>query len=109
MKRTQKTNETRPKRIQNKKKPKFHLGHLILFTFLATVFATSGWQLYQLEHHVNGKIAQLNTEEQSLLQEKAGLEAEIVKLNTPSYVEQLAREQLGLVRKGEIIISPKKQ
>lgn len=109
MKRTQKINESQPRRMRNKKRPRFHLGLFILFTFLVTVFATSGWQLYQLQYVVNGKIAQLDTEQQSLLQEKAGLEKEIIKLNTPSYVEQLAREQLGLVRKGEIMISPKKQ
>ncbi|MEA4902845.1 septum formation initiator family protein [Desulfitobacterium sp.] len=108
MKKIQKVNKSRPVPAK-KRKPKFRLGTFILVAFVATVFTTSGWQLYQLQHQVNGKIAQLEVEKEGLLAEKSDLESEIVKLNTPSYVEQLAREQLGLVRKGEIMISPKKQ
>lgn len=109
MKKIQKMNKSRPNIIPPKKKQKFHLGSFILFAFAATILVTSGWQLYQLQFQVNGKIAQLDIEKQKLIEEKSGLESEIVKLNTPSFVEQLAREQLGLVRKGEIMISPKEQ
>lgn len=109
MRKNQKMNKSRPNLAQKRKKPKFGLGSFIVFAFVATVFITSGWRLYQLQHQVDDRIAQLEGEKQELLGEKSGLEADIVKLNTPSYVEQLAREQLGLVRKGEIIISPKKQ
>lgn len=98
-----------PNIVRKRKKPKFRLGSFIVFTFIATVFITSAWQLYQLRYHVDERIAQLESEKQELLEERSGLESQIVKLNTPSYVEQLAREQLGLVRKGEIMISPKKQ
>ncbi|WP_006717580.1 FtsB family cell division protein [Desulfitobacterium metallireducens] len=109
MKKIQKMNKSRPNISSQKKKPKFNFAAFILFAFVATVLVTSGWQLYQLQHQVNGKIAQIEGEKQELLKEKSGLESEIVRLNTPSYVEQLAREQLGLVRKGEIMISPKEQ
>lgn len=78
---------------------------LLFFTF---IFVSSGWQLYQLHSDVTQNIAQLNEEKQSLLNEKKDLEDKIVQLNTPSYIEQLAREQLGLVRKGEIRIAPRK-
>jgi len=54
------------------------------------------------------QLAILNQEKTGLLQEQIRYENEIVRLNTPSYIEQLAREQLGLVRHGEIIIAPKK-
>lgn len=66
-------------------------------------------EAFLLQQEVNGKVAELESQKQTLLEEKSGLEQEIVRLNTPSYIEQLAREQLGLVRKGEIMISPKKQ
>lgn len=83
------------------------LQHMILlfFTFL---FVSSGWQLYQLHSNVTQNMARLNEEKLNLLNEKKDLEDKIVQLNTPSYIGQLAREQLGLVRKGEIRIAPKK-
>lgn len=109
MMKSQKQNKTESQQIQKPQKSRFHLGRFLLFVFLVSAFAASGWQLYQLQQQVNGKLAQLNTDKEKLLQEKSTLEKEIVKLNTPSYIEQLAREQLGLVRKGEIMISPKKQ
>lgn len=109
MRKIQKMNRTRTNITQKRRKSKIRFGSFILFAFVVTVFITSGWQLYQLRNQVSGSIAQLEVEKQELLVEKSGLESEIVKLNTPSYVEQLAREQLGLVRKGEIMISPKKQ
>lgn len=102
-------NKSQPKKKQSKKKYRFPLGRLIILLFLATAFTTSGWKLFLLQQEVNSKIASLESQKQTLLEEKSGLEKEIVRLNTPSYIEQLAREQLGLVRKGEIIISPKKQ
>lgn len=102
-------NKSQPKKKQGKKKYRFSLGHLIILLFLATAFTTSGWKLFLLQQQVNSKIASLESQKQALLEEKSGLEKEIVRLNTPSYIEQLAREQLGLVRKGEIMISPKKQ
>lgn len=80
-----------------------------LLAFFAFLLVSSGWQLYQLHSEVAQNIARLNEEKVNLLNEKKDLEDEIVQLNTPSYIEQLAREQLGLVRKGEIRIAPKKQ
>lgn len=52
-------------------------------------------------------MAQLNSEKAQLIQEQKKLEEEIALLNTPLYIEQLAREQLGLVKKGEILIAPR--
>jgi Septum formation initiator. len=54
------------------------------------------------------EIAKLNSRKIDLLEKQKIYENEIVRLNTPSYIEKLAREQLGLVRHGEIIIAPKK-
>lgn len=82
---------------------------MVLLVTLGVLFISSGWELYQLHAQVNEKVARLNQEKEQLLKEKKQLEDEIVQLNTPSYIEQLAREQLGLVRKGEIRIAPKKE
>ena len=103
-KRSQIAKDSQPKAGRRRIRPVRHIV-LLFFTFL---FASSGWQLYQLHSEVTHDIAQLNEEKLNLLNEKKDLEDKIVQLNTPSYIEQLAREQLGLVRKGEIRIAPKK-
>lgn len=84
-----------------------HPISIIVILFLAIGFLSSAWQLLQLRLEVEQKIASLNKEKAVLLQEEKLLNEEILRLNTPSYIEQLAREQLGLVRKGEIRIAPK--
>jgi cell division protein DivIC len=64
--------------------------------------------LWSLHLNIKKEITELNRQKISLLEQQKQYEDEIVRLNTPSYIEQLAREQLGLVRHGEIIIAPKK-
>lgn len=103
------------KKIQIAKKSQTKAGRrrirpvrYIVFLFFTFIFVSSGWQLYQLHSDVTQNIAQLNEEKSNLLNEKKDLEDKILQLNTPSYIEQLAREQLGLVRKGEIRIAPRK-
>jgi len=104
-KRIQKARESQPKTGRRRFRPVW----FIVVAVISCVFVSSGWQLYKLRTEVSKDIAQLDIEKANLLKEKKELEDKIVQLNTPSYVEQLAREQLGLVRKGEIRIAPKKQ
>ncbi|MDR3270702.1 MAG: septum formation initiator family protein [Peptococcaceae bacterium] len=70
--------------------------------------ARVGWQIWQQSVELDRQIAELNQRKAQLTTEQKSLQLEIARLNTPSYIEQLAREQLGLVRHGEIIIAPKK-
>lgn len=95
------------KKSRSKIKKTIHPISVIVILFLAIGFLSSAWQLFQLRLEVEQKIASLNKEKAVLLQEEKLLNDEILRLNTPSYIEQLAREQLGLVRKGEIRIAPK--
>lgn len=104
-----KTIQTAKRSRSQKGRHRLRPVRFVVLVFVAILFTSSGWQLYQLHSEVTGKVAQLNQEKSRLLEEKKQLEDEIVLLNTPSYVEQLAREQLGLVRKGEIRIAPKNQ
>jgi len=78
---------------------------MILFLFFVV---SSGVRLWTLHREVYAEIDRLNREKAALLEQQRQLEEQIVKLNTPSYIEQLAREELGLVRPGEISIAPKK-
>ncbi|KLU62044.1 cell division protein FtsL [Peptococcaceae bacterium CEB3] len=72
------------------------------------VVGTSLWNLWQLQRQVEGRLSYLEAEKAALVHKQSRLQQEIRWLNDPAYVEQLARTQLGLVRRGEIPISPKK-
>lgn len=64
------------------------------------VFGAGFLELYAL----NREAARLQALRRSLQQQNAILREEIKLLQTPRYVEKLAREQLGLVRPGEVAI-----
>jgi cell division protein FtsL len=76
------------------------LAALVVVGVLATAFATAYWDGYRLRREG----AELSRERERLRHENAQLREEIRLLNTPEYIERLAREQLGLVRPGEIAI-----
>lgn len=103
-----KTIQTTKKFRSPKGRRKFRPLRIILLGFVAILFTSSGWQLYELHNEVTQKVAQLDQEKSKLLEEKKRLENQIVELNTPSYIEQLARE-FGLVKPGEVSISPREQ
>ena len=86
---------------------RFRRGSVFVFCFTLVVVSSSAWQIWKLRSQVEGQLAHLNQEKAVLLQQKGILHDEITQLNTPSYIEKLAREQLGLVKHGEILISPK--
>ncbi|GAB6156178.1 septum formation initiator family protein [Desulfosporosinus burensis] len=94
-------------KTQNRQRVRLRPIPILIICILFTVVGSSVWQIWKLRSHVEGQLAHLNQEKVLLLQEEKRLQEEIVRLNTPSYIEQLAREQLGLVKQGEILISPK--
>jgi cell division protein FtsB len=55
------------------------------------------------------RLQNLTHQMQTLESQNAGLEAKVVRLQDPAYLEQLARECLGMVKPGEIpfLIVPK--
>lgn len=86
---------------------RLRLGSVIITGTMLFIIGSSVWQLWKLHAQVEEQISQLNQQKVTLLQQEKDLKQEITQLNTPSYIEQLAREQLGLVKRGEILISPK--
>ena len=99
-----------PRRTNRQNKPRSGLHFkvaLILGIFIAGMALSSGWKLFNLRLQVEGQLAELNQEKVVLIQQETILLDEIERLKTPSYIEKLAREQLGLVKRGEILISPK--
>jgi len=83
---------------------------VILVMGIAIMLACSwSYQLLKMDQTMESKKAQLLKQKNDMIAQNDQLREEIEKLNTPSYIEQLAREKLGLVRKGEILIAPKEQ
>jgi cell division protein DivIC len=63
-------------------------------------FASAYWEDYRLDREK----AAGEREQQDLLRMNAQLREEARLLETPEYIERLAREQLGLVKKDEIAV-----
>ena len=73
------------------------LGVVVL---LAVTFGGAYWDTYQVRREA-GRLAR---ERDDLRKQNAQLREEIRLLNTPEYIERIAREQLGLVKPGEVAV-----
>jgi cell division protein DivIC len=72
-------------------------------------FLTCRWLYTALEkqREAEGHLQALLAEKAQLERIQIDLQEEKENLLTSSYIEELAREQLGLVRKGEILVAPR--
>lgn len=76
--------------------------------FRLAVILIVGYSLYRLGNQqleinaVNREIDATRTRVEQLKQQNKSYTEEKIKLNTPAYVEKLAREGLGLVKPGEV-------
>lgn len=91
---------------RKRKRRKNPLFMLIMGTALVLAVSWSV-QLYKIDQSMEEQRADLVERKAELIAQNEKLREDIEKLNTPSYIEQLARQKLGLVRKGEIVIAPK--
>jgi cell division protein FtsL len=73
---------------------------VIVLAAAAALFTVRYLEVYRL----NREAARLAAIKRSLQEQNAVLREEIKLLHTPAYVEKIAREQLGLVRPGEIAV-----
>jgi cell division protein FtsB len=73
------------------------LGGYLLFSFLI-----GGYQIGQIKKD----IAQHNMQKEILLKQQKDLETELASLKEPEMIEKLARESLGMVKPGEILVVP---
>jgi cell division protein FtsB len=60
------------------------------------------WQIYQLRKD----LAAVQAKREILTQRRQALEEELRRLGDPKYLERVAREELGLVRPGEVLVVP---
>jgi cell division protein FtsL len=89
-----------PRRTPRRGVPRWFwtLGIAALLIVCAIAFTTTFLELFRLQREAD----RLLRMRQSLQQETATLREEIRALHTPGYIEKIAREQLGLVKPGEI-------
>jgi cell division protein FtsB len=100
-----KENRSRKTVIETQKRRRFILltvaGFFAVYFIFSFVFGDSGLLSYFRMERTKGK---LNHEIEDLRQKNAELKNQIEALRSdPQYIEQIAREQLGLVKDGEII------
>lgn len=86
-------------------KYRFKKRFLILFCVLGYVVFSFGQQFYKI-YSINNEISSCLNDKAALVQEQKGLEEEISLLQNKSYIERIAREDLGMIRPGETLLVP---
>ena len=86
---------------KSKRFPKVVLIAILLLAFFFTYLFFSG---YLDLRKVGQRLARMEEENKKLAQENKRLEEEIKALEgDPFYIEKIAREELGMVKKGEVV------
>ena len=86
---------------KGKRPPKILLMAILLLVFFFAYLFFSG---YLDLRKVGQRLARIEEENKRLIQENKRLEEEIKALERdPFYIEKIAREELGMVKKGEIV------
>jgi len=85
-----------------KKKRRFKIRHLLIVILAVFLVITLGKQQIKI-NEIKRKQAIVERDIQEALQQQQKLKEQIELLNTDEYIEKIAREELGLVKPGEII------
>lgn len=94
-------------RVKNRIKRRTNPLFIVLISISIVLAGSWTYQIVELDQSMEKRKTDLIHQKKHMTAQNEKLRDNIEKLNTPSYIEQLAREKLGLVRKGEIIIAPK--
>jgi cell division protein DivIC len=84
-------------------KKKVKIRHLLILIFLIYVVSTLILQQFKIAD-LTQQGAELEAQKKALLQQREELKKEISLLHTDEYIEEIARDELGLVKPGEYII-----
>lgn len=80
----------------------FKVIFIIIFIFLFYKFYINYRQIQDLEN----RIVKLEDSINLAKEEKNKLKTELENINNPKYIEKIAREELGLVKPGELLLIP---
>lgn len=75
---------------------------IIVAVVLLFIFVFTGSQLYSA-YKINSDYKKVLLENKNLKEEKKSLEEELRHVNEPEYVEQQARDQLKMIKPGEVM------
>ncbi len=75
-----------------------------IFALAIALFIVSSAQAAYRLFRLSQQVAELEYQRAALLEENRRLREEIRRLYDPAYIERVAREELGLVRPGEIAV-----
>ena len=91
----------RQKNKQQKKKISF-FGYVLIFVIVIFLMSAGRltWLNYQLEQEINFYLTQL----ENARTQHAQLVQEVEMAQSPAFIEQAARERLGMIREGEMIV-----
>lgn len=84
------------------KKKRFKIRHILVLLFSVYICYTLIIQQFKL-HKLANQEAELQTQVRIAVEKRDELKRQIELLHTDSYIEKLAREELGLVKPGELI------
>lgn len=79
-------------------------GILLIIILLFAVYKF--YENYRDMRELENKIMELEENIARAREEKGELEEELENVNNPEYIEKIAREELGLVKPGELLIIP---
>lgn len=77
---------------------------LVLIGYIVISFVRQEMAIRRIED----EISQKQTELEKLKDENVRLEEQVKNANSDDYIEKLARERLGMLKSGEVIVSDKK-
>lgn len=80
--------------------------HTMFVVLVLIGMAVVLWPAFSWSNQLDGQVQQLSVEKNRLTEKNQALIEEARRLQSPDYVEQLARQELGLVKPGEVPIAP---
>ncbi|MFP4660664.1 MAG: FtsB family cell division protein [Halanaerobiales bacterium] len=80
----------------------FKLLLIVLFIFVVYKFYINYRQIQELETRIN----QLEEKINAASERNGELQKELANINNPEYIERIARDELGLVKPGELLLIP---
>ncbi|RYD03674.1 hypothetical protein N752_18165 [Desulforamulus aquiferis] len=99
----------RENKPENNKPPRKQIGFRLVIVFLIAMVAYIAFsissQIGRLQAMQNN-VETIQSQVEELKHKNAALREELKRIKSDSYVEQVAREQLGLVKPGETLIVP---
>jgi len=92
--------------LKNIKKFIYSPVFVIIIVFIMLISGIKFWQNYRKINQLKEKIDILNQRIQKAENENQQIKEELNNLKDYSYVEKIARKELGLVKPGEILLIP---